>query len=666
MFVYSDTVVELEGVNGEWVTLAGPDAGDEGIYLAPGWTGIFDAPVKVVYEEPGNFPGARFLSSRILRRDVLFQVHILNDFQSGDANSWLSRDSFWRRMWAVDKDCTMYITTEESGTRYLKLRLGEAPDIDVSVDPKLNGATVAKMTCIAGDPFWYEDDVVASAVTQTNTTFDPNPLPWPWPQLALPTETLEITVEPGDEFGSHGLNPTDQPIWLKWTVPGSTLPPALPYIPGIPWLGAPNSPATIWTIPDYSFMDDANANRRLTLPPLIGGLRTNEVQSVAIVGDAHPTGGTWTLTFDGHTTSGIAYNATAAAIKTALEALPNIQVNDIVCVALPQTNEVQEFIITGGPTGGTYTLTFDGHTTPPIAPSLGALDVQLALGLLPNLSFFDIYVTATDVSNEVQVIQLTGEPTGGTFTLTLDGHTTAAIPWNASALAVSNALSALPNIGIFEVPVTQDIFTQFAPWIATFSGANVAGININEMTATSSLTGGANVGVEVSTQTQGGTKYTITFDNFEAGINVPQLTGNSSLLGGVSPGIQVTTDVQGVKPYQVTFQGTLSGLDVPPLVMNTAGLTGGANVGGLVQTITEGVTASAENALVDTDPRVEQVVSESGSALWARMGGVRWLNFVPPWTKNATFEVTVSGAVIGQMVTIRIPRPWSRPWGLET
>src|SRR5690606_30980494 len=105
-----ETVVELEGVNGEMFTLAGPDAGDQGVYLGTGMEGLYDPPVKVVYEEPGNWPGARYLSHRILRRDVVFGVEILNDKTA----SWLSRDSAWRKAWAYDRDCKLYITTEES------------------------------------------------------------------------------------------------------------------------------------------------------------------------------------------------------------------------------------------------------------------------------------------------------------------------------------------------------------------------------------------------------------------------------------------------------------------------------------------------------------------------------------------------------------------------
>ncbi len=53
---------------------------------------------------------------------------------------------------------------------------------------------------------------------------------------------------------------------------------------------------------------------------------TDEQQTVRVT---NATGGTFTLTFNGQTTAPIAWNATAAAIDAALEALPNIEVNEI-------------------------------------------------------------------------------------------------------------------------------------------------------------------------------------------------------------------------------------------------------------------------------------------------------------------------------------------------
>lgn len=70
---------------------------------------------------------------------------------------------------------------------------------------------------------------------------------------------------------------------------------------------------------------------------------TQEVQTITITGT--PTGGTFTLTFAGQTTGTIAYDAAAAAVLAALEALSNIAPGDVV--------------VGGGPGPGTpYTVTF--------------------------------------------------------------------------------------------------------------------------------------------------------------------------------------------------------------------------------------------------------------------------------------------------------------------
>jgi hypothetical protein len=70
---------------------------------------------------------------------------------------------------------------------------------------------------------------------------------------------------------------------------------------------------------------------------------TNEVQTVTITGT--PTGGTFTLTFAGQATAAIAHNATAAAVRTALENLSNIAAGDVTVA---------------GSAGGPYTVTFVG------------------------------------------------------------------------------------------------------------------------------------------------------------------------------------------------------------------------------------------------------------------------------------------------------------------
>jgi len=96
----------------------------------------------------------------------------------------------------------------------------------------------------------------------------------------------------------------------------------------------------------------------------------NEVQTLTITGT--PTGGTFTLTFSGQTTSAIAYNASASTVQTALIALSNIAPGDVVCTGgnLPGTPIVITF-------GGVYantdvpaitsTSSLTGGTSPAIA-----------------------------------------------------------------------------------------------------------------------------------------------------------------------------------------------------------------------------------------------------------------------------------------------------------
>lgn len=103
-------------------------------------------------------------------------------------------------------------------------------------------------------------------------------------------------------------------------------------------------------------------------------------------------------------------------------------------------------------------------------------------------------------TNEVQLVTVNGSPTGGTFTLTFDGHTTGTIAYNAAAATVQTALLALPNLDSGDVVVTG---SAGGPWTLTFGG-NYARSNVNALTATySGLTGGSSPTVTISTSTAG-------------------------------------------------------------------------------------------------------------------------------------------------------------------
>ena len=82
------------------------------------------------------------------------------------------------------------------------------------------------------------------------------------------------------------------------------------------------------SINSASFIETQNANNSKIKIDGYPSQTTNETQTLSITGGA-PTTGTFKLTLNGQTTAAIAYNATAADIQAALEALSGIEVGDV-------------------------------------------------------------------------------------------------------------------------------------------------------------------------------------------------------------------------------------------------------------------------------------------------------------------------------------------------
>jgi hypothetical protein len=99
------------------------------------------------------------------------------------------------------------------------------------------------------------------------------------------------------------------------------------------------------------------------------GLSANEVQTVTITGV--PTGGSFTLTFDGATTAAIAFDAAASLVQTRLEALSSIDVGDVVVT---------------GSAGGPYTVTFGGGLDEQNVPAMTKDAALLTGGTAPNVT----------------------------------------------------------------------------------------------------------------------------------------------------------------------------------------------------------------------------------------------------------------------------------------
>jgi hypothetical protein len=92
----------------------------------------------------------------------------------------------------------------------------------------------------------------------------------------------------------------------------------------------------------------------------------NEVQVVTVTGA--PDGGTFTLTYGGQTTAGLAFDATSAAVQTALRGLSSIGSSNVAVT---------------GSAGGPYTVTFQGSLRNTNVAQLTASGAGLTGGTTP-------------------------------------------------------------------------------------------------------------------------------------------------------------------------------------------------------------------------------------------------------------------------------------------
>ncbi|MGW4114822.1 phage tail tube protein [Actinosynnema sp. NPDC004786] len=108
--------------------------------------------------------------------------------------------------------------------------------------------------------------------------------------------------------------------------------------------------------------------------------------------------------------------------------------------------------------------------------------------------------SSTTFGAEKQTITVTGGPTGGDFTLTAQGGTTGDIPWNATAAQIMTALVALPNIDASDVIVTGGPLPGspvVVTWTGRYQGQAQTLITVDD----SGLTGGTTPEITVAKTT---------------------------------------------------------------------------------------------------------------------------------------------------------------------
>jgi hypothetical protein len=146
-------------------------------------------------------------------------------------------------------------------------------------------------------------------------------------------------------------------------------------------------------------------------------------------------------------------------------------------------------------------------------------------------------------TDEVQTVTIGGTPTGGSFTLTLEGYTTAAIPWNATnatlLASIDAALEALPNVGTGGVTVAAGTLTAgIGTLTCTFDTGNRARSPLlGVMTATNAMTGTAPT-IAVARTTPG---VGASFRGVGTGIIVTDITNKKAYINTGTANVPVWT-----------------------------------------------------------------------------------------------------------------------------
>jgi len=102
------------------------------------------------------------------------------------------------------------------------------------------------------------------------------------------------------------------------------------------------------------------------------------------------------------------------------------------------------------------------------------------------------------VRNEIQLLTISGTPTGGNFNITFSGQTTANIAYNAANSAIDSALEALSNIPAGGVTCSGAVLpagTITVEFTGDLASTNVAAMTCNSANLTGGTTPTASVAV---------------------------------------------------------------------------------------------------------------------------------------------------------------------------
>lgn len=145
-------------------------------------------------------------------------------------------------------------------------------------------------------------------------------------------------------------------------------------------------------------------------------------------------------------------------------------------------------------------------------------------------------VIGTAGTSQVTTVTITGGPTGGTFTVTVNGQTTAGNAHNISAANLETALEALSSVDVDEAIVTRSgAGSAGDPYVYSIAFAKtLACVAVTVTASGAGLTGGSTPAANVATTTAAVARASGTADVSDSNLVAIQLAFDAGAVGSVT------------------------------------------------------------------------------------------------------------------------------------
>lgn len=212
--------VGLDGRDGSRWILHGPGSAASPARMLTGGVGdLFEAPVTVTLRRAVGVRGAAYLGHAVEERNIVLHLMTFSDVGSTE---WARQDAAFRAALAYDEDARLWVQTEESGERWIGVRLAEAPSYDRDVDPHTDATGVWTITLVALDPDWkgqtLHDEVVFTGSNFIDSVQIMNPGNIEvWPEWVLTAPARWALPNPVWDEPVRDLN---RLLWFPMQYPG--------------------------------------------------------------------------------------------------------------------------------------------------------------------------------------------------------------------------------------------------------------------------------------------------------------------------------------------------------------------------------------------------------------------------------------------------------------